>query len=761
MPLFYSKKLKKKSKKYCCLDIETSDFDPQKGEILELGMVFFEIDGKSILYTNEWNSVFHTDNQISPRILALTGIPQEEINNAPNFRDKSEEIQKLVEDCIIVGHNVSFDTKFLEAFGIKFAPGRLDTLDLAQFLLPMNKSYNLEALMAHFDISYKNAHRALADAKATVLVLEKFLMLYSGLSNKTKQVLKDLYLEGDEEIRSFLDTAFQKLSYPKMEEVFKNAESVEIDHALGEKKGIISFPLGFSYYSYALTSVKKVIGKKLVLVPSENMAYKAWRSGMGYALLGRGSYFNSEKFAKALEAPGKDAQTRLLLAKITVWQEVGWQKENLIGVNLSFFSSQYRNLVCGNQDAVERKRRESKEKNLIVDYNTFIEEGFEWLAGRKLIVFDVNNFEAALTRWVNKKVSWRDFLFAASEFKEPKDAQMVEDSTKFSSDVDLFFGLAIMKLQKLSESGQYLLVTENIRNTVEFDSINKAAQTFLEKIDRYNTSLKSEKIGKLSDLLKKFFFPEDGQIYWIEISADHLSFHYSPDTLTNVAEEKIGNYDQSVFLASLGSKALLSYFEKRLNIKNHVLHAIGQQELRGKFSVKLGIKIPDTTSILALLDEIEYPAALLLPNMSAVQDFYENNFIELRKKMRVSAQNYSGGSNKLLENFSIEEKSLFIGTDRFILKNVGRKLMVKTLIISRLPFEQFTHPLIAAQSQKYSNAFEEFTIPRALYNFHSLINFFYTDDLKEVYITDAKINKEYGKYFIEYLESLPFVEIFF
>lgn len=159
-----------------------------------------------------------------------------------------------------------------------------------------------------------------------------------------------------------------------------------------------------------------------------------------------------------------------------------------------------------------------------------------------------------------------------------------------------------------------------------------------------------------------------------------------------------------------------------------------------------------------MLDTIEFPAAILLPNMTAVQKFYEQYFPMLREKVRTFAQNYSGSTNKLMENFKIEEKSLLIATDKFILKQSGRKLRVKTLILCRLPFEQFSHPFIAAQSQRYANPFEEFTIPRTLHNFHSLIGFFYSSDLKKIYLADAKLTKEYGKYFLEYLQSIPFVD---
>src|SRR3989344_7806195 len=157
--------------------------------------------------------------------------------------------------------------------------------------------------------------------------------------------------------------------------------------------------------------------------------------------------------------------------------------------------------------------------------------------------------------------------------------------------------------------------------------------------------------------------------------------------------------------------------------------------------------------------ELDFPAAVLMPNTSSLRDFYEKNYKLLQERYRVSAQGFSGGTNKLLDNFKISENGLFLATDHFVLRQIGKSLPVKTLVLTRLPFEQFTHPLFAAQAEKYDNQFVDFNIPRALYNFHTLIRFFYGQELEKIYILDPKIKKDYGKYFLDYLKSLPFVDI--
>src|SRR3989344_4719041 len=194
------------NKKYCSLDIETSGFDPVKDEILEIGFAFFEIGksdksdesevGSRIKITNEYSKVFKPEREVSETILALTGITNEELKGAPKFSEHLEEIQNKLKDAVLVGHNIGFDIKFLQGLGVKFSGTSIDTLDLVQFILPTHPSYNLENLMHYFGVPHIEAHRALADAKATLLVLEGLLKAYGGFPDSLKTEIKQIAESG-------------------------------------------------------------------------------------------------------------------------------------------------------------------------------------------------------------------------------------------------------------------------------------------------------------------------------------------------------------------------------------------------------------------------------------------------------------------------------------------------------------------------------------------------------------------------------------
>lgn len=163
----------------------------------------------------------------------------------------------------------------------------------------------------------------------------------------------------------------------------------------------------------------------------------------------------------------------------------------------------------------------------------------------------------------------------------------------------------------------------------------------------------------------------------------------------------------------------------------------------------------------------DLPAAILFASPLQVREFYEQNYEVLKKHTSLLAQSNSGGSNKIFRNFAINKNSLLLCTDKFILKALNgqaavepvSKLMVKTVILCRLPFEQFTHPYQEAISQSLPNAFMDYALPRALFNFHSLIKFFYTPELRDIYVIDAKLAKDYSSVFKNYYLNIPNAEI--
>jgi hypothetical protein len=259
-----------------------------------------------------------------------------------------------------------------------------------------------------------------------------------------------------------------------------------------------------------------------------------------------------------------------------------------------------------------------------------------------------------------------------------------------------------------------------------------------------------------------------------------------PLNITSLVRNVLDKFS-SVFLAdALGPEILPKFFLKRLGLENFKIeNVIAKQEKKlkqgdlfsrlkffGGKANKIAYRclsegaLPD--ALLKIIgSDSALPAAILFGSSLQVKQFYDQNYRELKQRAALLSQNNSGGSNKIFRNFSINPKSLLLVTDKFILRHLGGQsavepvnhLPVKTLIICRLPFEQFTHPYQEAVSAALPNAFEDYALPRALYNFHSLIKFFYTPELADIYVLDPKLAKGYARVFKDYFRFIPGAEI--
>ena len=85
-----------------------------------------------------------------------------------------------VGDSIIVAHNASFDTGFLNVGYQKIGKGKytdptIDTLELARFIYPDMKNHRLNTLAKKLNVELTQHHRAIYDAEATGFILIKLL----------------------------------------------------------------------------------------------------------------------------------------------------------------------------------------------------------------------------------------------------------------------------------------------------------------------------------------------------------------------------------------------------------------------------------------------------------------------------------------------------------------------------------------------------------------------------------------------------------
>jgi predicted DnaQ family exonuclease/DinG family helicase len=179
--------------RFVCLDFETTGFQPETCEIIEVGAVKIE-EG---VVTGQYHSLASIEGELPESITFLTGISEGDLQGQPSVEAVMLELVDFMGDCPLAAHNLGFDLGFLkEAFtrfpGISHSSGvdpeserNVDSLLLARILLPRLRSHSLESLVELFAIESDVRHRALDDALAEFQILDRLLLHSLNLPNVT------------------------------------------------------------------------------------------------------------------------------------------------------------------------------------------------------------------------------------------------------------------------------------------------------------------------------------------------------------------------------------------------------------------------------------------------------------------------------------------------------------------------------------------------------------------------------------------------
>jgi len=159
---------------FTVLDVETTGLDPRYEKVIEFAG--YRIERGEIV--DSFISFLNPERRLDPYIVSFTGIRDEDLEDAPLFEDVASKVMDLLTDSVIVGHNIQFDVKFLEAEFLNagyesFKPVTFCTLRGAKRLYPQLKSKRLEMVRDHLNIPPGVTHRAYSDAKATAEIFLK------------------------------------------------------------------------------------------------------------------------------------------------------------------------------------------------------------------------------------------------------------------------------------------------------------------------------------------------------------------------------------------------------------------------------------------------------------------------------------------------------------------------------------------------------------------------------------------------------------
>ena len=182
---------------FVVFDIETTGLNVNFCEITEIGAVRIK-NGQVI---DEFSTFVNPKTPIPANIVALTGITDEMVKDAPDIKTVLTSFLDYIGDSILVAHNSRFDIGFIsrkcEDNGLIFTNDSLDSVAVAKIALPELKSYKLNKLADYYKIPLKH-HRAVNDAQCTAKILIK---MFGELREKGICALYDLNSAQDGENR--------------------------------------------------------------------------------------------------------------------------------------------------------------------------------------------------------------------------------------------------------------------------------------------------------------------------------------------------------------------------------------------------------------------------------------------------------------------------------------------------------------------------------------------------------------------------------
>lgn len=153
-------------------DVATTGLEVLQDEIIEFAALRIR-DGK---IQGSCHFLVLPEQEITSKVLRLTGIKAEELDGASQLYEHSHEIQEFFEDAVLVGHRVTFLLSILKKqLNVHFKQSLCDTLKLARIFFPTVHDYQLSYLTEKLSLALEDrskGHRSETNAWLTWKLFE-------------------------------------------------------------------------------------------------------------------------------------------------------------------------------------------------------------------------------------------------------------------------------------------------------------------------------------------------------------------------------------------------------------------------------------------------------------------------------------------------------------------------------------------------------------------------------------------------------------
>lgn len=163
------------------LDLETTGINVVTDRIVEIAFLKIFPDGRE----EEKLQLINPGMPIPPQSTAIHGITDEDVKDAPLFKEEAKNLAKFIEGCDLAGFNSNrFDIpllteEFLRA-DVDIDLKRRKFVDVQTIFHRMEKRTLAAACKFYLQKELENAHSAMVDTRATYEVLQAQLDRYEG-----------------------------------------------------------------------------------------------------------------------------------------------------------------------------------------------------------------------------------------------------------------------------------------------------------------------------------------------------------------------------------------------------------------------------------------------------------------------------------------------------------------------------------------------------------------------------------------------------
>ena len=265
--------------------------------------------------------------------------------------------------------------------------------------------------------------------------------------------------------------------------------------------------------------------------------------------------------------------------------------------------------------------------------------------------------------------------------------------------------------------------------------------------------------------------PSQGMVYWIEVqpNGNRLSLNAAPLSVASLVEKYLWHEKRAVILtsATLTAHGEFQYLRNTLGADEADEMQLGSPydyESAALLYIANDIPEPNVNGYQQSLDRTLIATAkatggrmlVLFTSYAALKKTSQNITGPLaREDIYVYEQGDGASPNALLESFKATDRAVLLGTRSFWEGVDVPGASLSLVVLTKLPFDVPTDPLIAARSEIYEDSFQQYYLPEAILKFRQgfgrLIRT--ASDRGVVAILDRRVlTKQYGRLF---LESLP------